>query len=169
MSLKREAKEIINALVRNHFRAECPCCGESINLSKAGLFFLRELGHAAEEVYNARRQEIADRKKRLRELRGKLPCISEKITASVKIGCILERLAPSMPSFPYNRNDCRSLFEPIDYVIFHGLAATGTVDRIIFADVKTGNANLSLRQRNIRTVIENGKVEWSTYSRGKHL
>jgi predicted Holliday junction resolvase-like endonuclease len=164
MNLKREATEIIRTLVRNRFRAECPCCREPIELSKGSLFFLQDFGEAAQDVHDLRLQAISDRKTGLRELKRKLGSVAEKLAASVNIGCVLERLAPSMPSFPFNRNDCRSLFEPIDYVIFHGLAARGMVERIIFADVKTGNAKLSLRQKNIRTLIENGKVEWSTYS-----
>lgn len=163
-SLKAEAKQIIETLSQNRFRAECPCCGDPIDLSKAGLFFLDDFSEAAEQVYDARRADLTERKAELSERRRKLASVSEKLAASVNIGCVLERLAPSMPSFPYNRNDCRSLFEPIDYVIFHGLTAAGAVDRIVFADVKTGSARLSLRQKAIRGLVESGDVEWSTYS-----
>jgi predicted Holliday junction resolvase-like endonuclease len=61
----------------------------------------------------------------------------------VNIGFILERIAPAMKAFEFDRNDCRSLFDPIDYIIFSGLTCHGKVDRLIFADIKTGNARLS--------------------------
>src|SRR3954463_5441922 len=101
-NLKREATDIINALSHNRFRAECPCCGQPIELSKAGLFFLNEFPEAAQELYDARRAEISERRADIRERKRKLAVVSEKLATSVNLGCVLERLAPSMPSFPYN-------------------------------------------------------------------
>jgi predicted Holliday junction resolvase-like endonuclease len=45
---------------------------------------------------------------------------------AVNIGFILERIAPAFDHFPFEHNDCRSLFDPIDYVIFEGLNKSGS-------------------------------------------
>jgi predicted Holliday junction resolvase-like endonuclease len=82
---------------------------------------------------------------------------------SINIGFILERLAPAMKSFRFNTNDCRSLFDPIDYVIFEGLSSKGKVERILFADIKTGNARLNDHQKRIRSVIEKKRLLWDVY------
>jgi predicted Holliday junction resolvase-like endonuclease len=55
------------------------------------------------------------------------------------------------------------LFDPIDYVIFEGLSQKGTVDKIFFVDVKTGNARLSKKQKAIKEAVENNQLKFKTY------
>lgn len=87
-----------------------------------------------------------------------------KLTArAVNIGFILERIAPAFTHFPFEHNDCRSLFDPIDYVIFEGLNKKGVVNKIIFTDIKTGAARLNPHQKEIKSLIQNKKVEFKTY------
>ncbi len=68
-----------------------------------------------------------------------------------------------MGAFRFNHNDCRSLFDPIDYVIFEGLSKKGTVDKIFFVDIKTGNARLSSKQKEIKAVINGKKVNFQKF------
>src|SRR5260221_1666110 len=74
------------------------------------------------------------------------------------IGKVLEKIAPSLPGFPVHAADCRALFEPIDYVVFHGLAVRRTIEAVTFVDVKSGNGNLTKEQRQIKTLVAAGKV-----------
>ena len=82
----------------------------------------------------------------------------------MNVGKILERVAPVCDGFGSVPRDCRPLFDPIDYVVFNGLSAHGEVKSITFLDVKTGGGALNRRQRQIRAVVEAGKVEWQEYS-----
>jgi predicted Holliday junction resolvase-like endonuclease len=59
---------------------------------------------------------------------------------NIEVFCILERIAPVLEEFRFNKNDCRSLFDPIDYVIFDGLHKNGKVQKIFFIDIKSGGA-----------------------------
>lgn len=69
-----------------------------------------------------------------------------------------------MSGFDMDCRDLRPLFVPIDYVAVNGLAAgNGRVDSILFFDVKTGGAQLTPTQRQIRDAVERGKVHWATY------
>ena len=77
---------------------------------------------------------------------------------SVGIGKVVEKIAPSLPGFPVNSADCRSLFEPIDYVVFQGLSRFGKVEAIQFVDVKSGGARLNGIQQQVRHAVESGKV-----------
>ena len=47
--------------------------------------------------------------------------------------------------------------------IFEGLAKKGKVKKILFTDIKTGNAGLSRKQKEIQTLVENKQVVWDTY------
>jgi predicted Holliday junction resolvase-like endonuclease len=73
---------------------------------------------------------------------------------------VYEQLTPYLPGFPYNPQDVRFLGGPVDLVIFDGLA-DGQVQRIVFAEIKSGGAVLSRRERDVRHAVEAGEVEWA--------
>jgi predicted Holliday junction resolvase-like endonuclease len=72
-----------------------------------------------------------------------------------------------LKGFKLDPNDCRSLFDPIDYVVFNGLSKTGKVDSIVFMDVKSGEARLSKKQKAIQNLVEASKVTFQTYEAAK--
>ena len=83
----------------------------------------------------------------------------------MNIGFVLERIAPTLDGFTFDQNDCRAMFDPIDYVIFEGLSSTGKVNKIILVDIKTGGARLNPKQRRIKELVEDKKMEFRTYKR----
>lgn len=93
-----------------------------------------------------------------RRLRKEKPNKHEATTVSVNIGKIVEKIVPSFDDFPFARKDCRALFEPIDYLIFDGLSK-GSIKKIRFLDVKTGNANLNKNQKLIREALTKGNIK----------
>ncbi len=165
--LSNEAEEIIETLNREHFYATCPCCQEAIHLKDAGLFFMDDFTPEAEKLYEERIQQLRAQAKQLREERKSISRRSETGAKTINIGFILERLAPSMKAFRFNTNDCRSLFDPIDYVIFEGLSTKGKVERILFSEIKTGNARLNEHQKEIKSVIGRKRLTWDTYKQVK--
>lgn len=156
-------QEIIQALKAGNFYAECPHTGDDISLKKVALFDNDNFSEEALKIYQQQLNDIRATKERLKKLREIGTTKSEVGAQSVNIGFILERLAPTMGSFRFNHNDCRSLFDPIDYIIFEGLSKNGAVSKVFFIDIKTGNARLNKRQKEIRTVIENKKVSFKKY------
>jgi predicted Holliday junction resolvase-like endonuclease len=166
MNLTKEAKEIIRTLEENNFYVECPCCGEPILLKDAVLFNLDDFSPEAENLYQEKVAECKLREKQLREKRKKISKKSEVSTTAINIGFISERIAPLMKDFRFDRNDCRSLFDPIDYVIFEGLGKKNSVSKILFAEIKTGRARLNEHQREIRSLVERKRVDWDTYKKG---
>jgi predicted Holliday junction resolvase-like endonuclease len=163
---RREARDIIDGLSKNNFYAECPHCNETIALKYAHLFYLNDFPPEAKELYQSRLEELKERRARLREIPREIAKISENSTKAVNFGLTLERIAPLMDNFPFNYNDCRSLFEPIDYIVFEGLSRKGIVERIVFAEIKTGESRLNKRQWQIRFLVERKRVHWSTYEIG---
>ncbi len=79
---------------------------------------------------------------------------------AVTAGKVHEQLVPFLPEFGFNPKDARFLGSPVDLVVFDGLAA-GDVRRVVFLEVKTGDASLTTRERQIRDVIEAREVAWA--------
>lgn len=78
---------------------------------------------------------------------------------AVTAGRVREHLVPYLPDFPYNPKDARFIGSPVDLVVFDGLDE-GSVRRIVFVEVKTGQSDLSRRERLVREAVLQRAVEW---------
>ena len=164
MALKKtKQQEIIETLKTGNFYIECSSCQEEVRLKQAALFDNKNFSDEALEVYNEQLEYIRQRKVELKSLKERGNTKSEVGALSTNFGFIMERIAPTLPTFRFKHNDCRSLFDPIDYVIFEGLTQNGTVDKIYFVDIKTGGARLNKRQKEIRNVINDKKVKFKKF------
>ena len=161
--MKKKAQDTIETLTENKFYAECPCCEETILLSKANLFYLDEFNAKALEALATYKDGLDEQKKELKELKEKISARSEIGAGSVNIGFILEHMFPSLKEFPFCCDDCRSLFEPIDYLVFEGLANKGKVERLLWIEVKTGGSRLNKHEKEIKLLVENKELVWDIY------
>tara|TARA_B100000427_G_C15246133_1_gene480026 strand:- start:141 stop:614 length:474 start_codon:yes stop_codon:yes gene_type:complete len=86
-------------------------------------------------------------------------------------GIATEHLAPLLQD-KYNAKDFRHLGDPVDYVVFDGLSdildrKANVIVKVIFLDVKTGNARLNKVQRRIRDAIKEGRISFEVYNPDK--
>jgi len=156
-------QDLINFLQQNGFKANCPSCGEGIKLKDASLFSVDNFNAQAKQLLNEKKEELKIQREAISKKKSSTQLRVETTTNSVNMGFILERLAPVLEHFPFDKNDCRSLFDPIDYVIFEGLQKTGKVQKIFFVDIKSGKAKLKANQKAIKQMIEQKKVEFKNY------
>ena len=163
MATNKEIRDTLDALNNGNFHIECPSCQEEIKLSEAGLFHLDNFTPESHDVYKSMLVEQKKRRASLKERKLSIPKKSEVGAKATNLGFLLERLAPTLDGFTFNKNDCRSMFDPIDYVIFEGLNKKKKVDKIMFVDIKTGGARLTQKQKKIKQVVEDKKVEFKTY------
>jgi predicted Holliday junction resolvase-like endonuclease len=164
--MRETAQQIIDTLGSGKFYTECPCCGDFIMLRKAHLFYLDDFNTKARETYERYQMKLKELQGELKKRREGIIRKSEIGAKSVNIGFILERIAPSLGDFPFCCNDCRSLFDPIDYLVFEGLANKGVVNKMFWIEIKTGGARLSTREKQIRLLVENKKLTWDIYKTG---
>ena len=104
---KKEIEEDLKPLNSGKFHAECPNCMDEVNLKEAGLFHLDHFTAEAKEVYKEMIDFQKERRAELKERRLKIPLKSEVGAKSVNLGFLLERLAPTLEGFKFNKNDCR--------------------------------------------------------------
>ena len=99
------------------------------------------------------------------EWTAKLPKLREesiKKSRAVLTGNITEQLAPYLPDFPYNPNECKFIGKPIDFIVFKGLD-NGEPEEVVFVEVKTGEATLSQNEKKLKEIIQAKKVAWKEY------
>jgi predicted Holliday junction resolvase-like endonuclease len=78
---------------------------------------------------------------------------------AVVLGRVTEHIAPYLPEFELNPRDARFIGSPIDLIVFNGLTE-GDLKNIVFVEVKSGESQISTRERKIRDIVKEGLVEW---------
>jgi predicted Holliday junction resolvase-like endonuclease len=139
-----------------HLWAQAPC-GHEYALNESELFHGDKLPKAA-KAYAAGEKEYAKGiQVAIDRQRHAFTAGFTQRSVDVKWGKTVEKICTVMPGFPYEPGDCRPLGDPIDYVIFEG-STEGTVRAVTFADVKTGSAQLTNVQREVRDAVQDGRV-----------
>ncbi len=81
---------------------------------------------------------------------------------AVLSGQFSEQLAPFLPNFNFNPNECRFIGKPVDFLVFKGMDAQ-QIEEIVFVEVKSGNSKLSSSEKKLKEAIEKKKVRWEEY------
>jgi predicted Holliday junction resolvase-like endonuclease len=164
---REDASALIKEISRGKVRAQCPHCDGQFPVAKAHLFYLDDLTEQAIAWLEAKQREIKQIREELKSRPLQVSELSDLRAGAVNLGNILERVAPALATFPVRLSECRSLFDPIDYVAFPG-AERGVIDAIEFVELKSGASRLTNRQKQVRDAVERGDVGLATYkSEGK--
>ncbi len=82
--------------------------------------------------------------------------LGQKKSSEVRTGKIAEQISPFLDDYPLSPRTARFIGDPIDFVHFDE-------DKVTFVEVKSGKSQLSKKQRHIRDLIKDGKVEFTIY------
>lgn len=96
------------------------------------------------------KSRLTDMTSQFEESRGK------QISSRVRLGQIGENFSTLHDQFKYDRKSTRAILQPIDLVCFEE-------DEVVFVEVKTGDAQLSTKQRKIRDNIKAGRVRFEVF------
>jgi predicted Holliday junction resolvase-like endonuclease len=171
----------------HHIYGRCPHCGDPFRLSEVKLTYGKEpprdllaqleqanarLAERMEEMEANHEADVEDldwkwqnrvdlavekgMEKKTRDIRRQAIAQSRRTT----LGRIIERVAPWFSGSGHHPADVRPIFDPLDFVVFDGLNATGEVNEVVFVEFKTGNSRLTEVQRSIRDAVERKRVRF---------
>lgn len=86
-------------------------------------------------------------------LGGRSREVSLRRSESTRYGQITEQFMPFISEYPYDSKQFRFLGSPIDGVEFEE-------DKIVMIEFKSAGSQLSTRQRRIRNLVREGKVDF---------
>ena len=86
-----------------------------------------------------------------------------KRSRAVLSGQITEQISPFLPDFPCSAADVRFVGKPVDFIAFPGMTEGKKIEEVLIIEVKTGTSQLSSREKEIKELIENGKVRYMEY------
>jgi hypothetical protein len=165
--MNAQLQQIIDMVRNGHFRTQCPNCKTEVQLDRARIYTSENAPVQGQRSGTA--SDLSHQPDRPVESESQPHALIQRTLPTQRInrGLILERIAPIMHGFQYDKSDCRALFDPIDYVVFDGLSALGIVRKIVFLEIKTGTSNVNPRQSMIAKRIAEKKVEFITYDNGR--
>ncbi|MFH1224456.1 MAG: Holliday junction resolvase-like protein [Candidatus Diapherotrites archaeon] len=82
-----------------------------------------------------------------------------KASQSVKYGKLTEQFIPFTEQFPFSRENFRFIGMPIDGIAFED-------DKIYICEFKAAGGTLTSKQKNIKRLVDEGKVEWFEFRLG---
>lgn len=85
---------------------------------------------------------------------------NRKRSQSVRYGQLTEEFAPWMDAWPFDPEGFRALGDPVDGVQF-------TDEAVYLVEIKAADSRLSARQRELRDLVEEGRVGWLTFRVGE--
>ena len=126
--------------------------GKDVLLEKAGDTILAAQAKeiAMGEDITGLKSQVAFQEEQYAKLFG------QKKSSEVRTGKITEQIAPFLEDYPLSPQTARFIGDPIDFVHFDE-------DKVTFVEVKSGKSQLSKKQRGIRDLIKEGKVEFTIY------
>lgn len=93
-------------------------------------------------------------KKVIREAYEKV--VHQKKSSEVRVGQTVEQLVGFLEDFPYPDAEIKAMYQPVDLIVFKE-------DEIVFIEIKSGESQLSDKQRKIRDLIEEKKVRFEVH------
>jgi len=129
-----------------------------------GIAIILLIGLAVSYVASKKRtkehqKEVQQIKEEFEKERGRIRIDAKKRSGAVQWGKTIEHFVPFMTDFPVPPEDCVFLGMPIDYVCFKDSGSPSKAS-VHFVEVKSGNAFLMGKQKNIKKAIEESRVHW---------
>lgn len=125
-------------------------------VAAVSLYYISQL---KQEIYALKVQHIKDLQAKILEARTD----AKKRSTAVQWGKSIEHFVPFTSKFPIPAEDVSFLGMPIDYVGFTDTDSK-TKCAVHFVEVKSGNAFLMTKQKNIKTAILEKRVHWHEIS-----
>ena len=150
--------------------AICPCCGEIIRLAEGKFIFARTRPRsceylnliATEKTLQGQEDRLTDAEESFREvLANRRKDLREQGRSLAKKK--LRKIDPTFSGTKVDPQDVKLIFDPVEYVVFHGLNSEG-VDLIEFISRSPVNKMQEIVTSSIVSTISRGNVEFETLS-----
>lgn len=149
--------------------AICPCCGEIFRLVEGKFIFPQKRPKTCEYLelialegnLSAEEDRLASAEERFEEkLRAQRQKFVELGRRRAKKK--LKKIDPTFSAKGIDPQDVKVIFDPVEYLIFHGLNSEDGVDLVEFVSRTPDSKTKELIVKSIDKTIKNGDVEFET-------
>jgi predicted Holliday junction resolvase-like endonuclease len=143
-----------------HILCVCPQCEELFYLSEARPYLRGRQPRSVVDSIRAEELRLERAEERLDQIESALreKAAEAGLRAAKKV---LKKIDPLFSGSGYNPHDVKVIFDPVTYVVFHGMGGGRLREIVLLSNPATNSAGEKL-QRSIGDTIENGNVEFRT-------
>lgn len=148
---------------QRHIFGSCPHCQTVFRLADVKLSYTTYKPDWKDQLDDALEREeerLQEFELKAKELRAKAIEHERK----VKLPKLLNKAVPMFAKRKIFPQDVKTLFDPIDFVVFDGMNNEDTVKRVLLMDNAAGNAREKALHESIKETIETKALTWKTIS-----
>jgi predicted Holliday junction resolvase-like endonuclease len=146
---------------QRHIFGTCPQCHALFRLVDARVSYdspykfdwLDEI-QTVQESWQTKTEDLEEKGKEMRRV------AIERATRT-QLPKLLKRMVPTFAAHKLNPKDIKTVFHPIDFVVFDGLNKD-RVNRVLLMDRKTSETNRASIQKSITDTIRTDSIGWET-------
>jgi predicted Holliday junction resolvase-like endonuclease len=138
----------------------CPHCADVFYLSEARPYLAGKQPHSFVDALRAEEIKLDRAEERLNEIESELRETAAKagLRAAKRL---LRKIDPVFSGSGYNPHDVKVIFDPVTYVVFHGMGS-GRLREIVLLANPAKSATAERVQNSIETAVKKGNVEFKT-------
>jgi predicted Holliday junction resolvase-like endonuclease len=147
----------------------CPCCGEILRLAEAKFIFPKETPKTCEYL------DLVTLERRVADDDSRVSTAEERFEEKLdeqrstlidhgrrKAKRQLRKIDPIFSARGIDPQDVKVIFEPVEYIIFHGLNSAGGVSSLEFVSRPPETRTQEVTVTAVDNAIRNGNVEFET-------
>lgn len=139
----------------------CPDCGEIYRLSELKLFYRGKVKHTWFDNLRAKEQKVEKMEEKFEEEREKIKEEAQE-KGRKQLPKLLRKCLPVICDHGYYPQDVKTLFDPIDFVVFDGMNLKKNVKRVVLFDGPPCDKRREKIQTSIKNAIKKGNYDWHT-------
>ena len=157
------AEELLGFLrEQRHIFGCCPCCQQIFRLSDSRISYRTTYKPDWMDDLDDKLMKEEEKKAKFEEKRKELRDKAIDEERKKRLPILLNRAVPMFAKRHVNPQDVKTLFDPIDFVVFDGMNMDETVKRVLLLDELAKTAREKSLQESIKNTIETGALTWKT-------
>lgn len=133
----------------------CPCCGELFRLSEGRLFYAVPPPSTWYDELERERERLGKAEDRFEEERQRLQEMSRQ-SVERELRRVLRRRDPVLTPLGYYPKEARTLLNPVDFVVFHGMVLQKRVREVVLVDHVAEDRERERVQDSLKRALERG-------------
>ncbi|MEO0075254.1 MAG: Holliday junction resolvase-like protein [candidate division WOR-3 bacterium] len=139
----------------------CPICGEIHRLSELKLFYRGKVKRTWLDIIREKEKRIERAEELLEENWDKIKAKAQE-KGRKQIPKLLRKCVPVICAHGYYPQDLKTLFDPVDFIIFDGMNLKDKVRKVVLFDGPPHDKRREKIQTSLKKVIKKGNYDWYT-------
>ena len=138
----------------------CPCCGKIVRISDLSLRYKGVTPKTWLDTYEKRVSRLEAQEEQFEEQEEAIRELARERGRKKALKTMKNLIQTALPGCQYDPKDIKAVLDPIDFVVFCGMATQPKIDKIALLSKATEIPRLNKIRQSIQTAISDEAYEW---------